>query len=76
MNHGFWVIRDPVCASTTNSLKLVASSLIGPGSIISRACEAVKMNNVMNTKDIIIFIMGEYLSKPDKTKHTESGESQ
>jgi len=27
------------------------------------------------SRDIILIIMGEYLSKPDKTKHTESGES-
>lgn len=69
--------RAPVCASTTNLLKLVASSLIGPGSIISRVCKVPKRNIVINNlKDIIIFIMGEYLSKPDKTKHTESGENQ
>ena len=45
----------------------------GPGSTISKARAAVAKRS--RSLDIINFIMGEYLSKPDKTKHTESGES-
>jgi hypothetical protein len=45
---------------------------MGPGSIISSEYAIEKKSK---SRDIINFIMGEYLSKPDKTKHTESGES-